>query len=325
MTDDDLDLLASVYLDGEATPEEVAMVERDPDLMARVAELRAISEQVSITPAPSNAAMKEQHLAAALAEFTATGTAQQEGAGQTPQSESSVPSLAEKRREREARKAERSSSQRMPQWLTAAAAFILIGGGVIFLAGRTGSDDTTEAAFDTTDDSDDASDEAASSAMVESDSPQQEAMPAADSDATAEDAMEEEAMDDSAMDEAAEEGAFDEVTPRDDDDGASSSEAAPSTTATSRTGGLFPEDPVMSYSSVPDPDSVLAELPDPRPDLLASRCGLDLNDEIDLEIIGYLPIEIAGEPAEVFAVLTQDGSDSAIIVDENCEELAPGN
>ena len=68
MTDDELDLLASAYLDGEATPEEVALVERDPALQARVEEFRTLGGGLADTPAPSPA-LRQAHLTAALAEF----------------------------------------------------------------------------------------------------------------------------------------------------------------------------------------------------------------------------------------------------------------
>jgi hypothetical protein len=54
---DTLDELASAYLDGEATPDEVARVESDPELLARVASLRAVGEAVGepIAPPPEAA------------------------------------------------------------------------------------------------------------------------------------------------------------------------------------------------------------------------------------------------------------------------------
>lgn len=339
MTDDDLDLLASAYVDGEATSEEVALVEGDPELLARVAELRAISEQVSATPPPPNAALKQQHLAAAMAEFSAQSPQtqglesqspqSQSPQSQSPRSQSTVPSLAEKRRDREARKAERS----MPQWLSAAAAFILIGGGAIFVAGQLGGSDdesaetaTAEIAEDAADDDDTADDTAnfaaddaagssaarTESAMEESDamasdSPQESAL---DESAMEDSAMDDDAMDDDAMEES-------EVVP---DEEAGEQSPSPSTTTT---GGFFPGEPVREYDEIPEIEGLLADLPEPRTDLLESRCGLQLDGQLDLELVGYLPITIGGVPAEVFAVLTQDGSDSAIVVDEGCEQLAP--
>ncbi len=334
MTEEELDLLASAYVDGEATSEEVALVEGDPELLARVAELRAVSEQLAATPTPADA-LKQQHLAAALAEFSTVmadqqgeateQTSQNAGSQNTaPTSQSTVPSLAEKRRDREARKADRSNARSMPQWLSAAAAFILIGGGVVFLAGRTGSDDSetaadsiAESAEDSSDDSADAAGASSSEARVfeTEDAMEDEAME--ESNAMASDAMEESAMDEDDS-EAAEEA---EVVPAEGD----VAQSSPEPTTTTRAGGLFPDEPVRLYDEVPAIEGLLTDLPAPRVDLLNSRCGLELDEQLDLEVVGYLPIEIAGAPAEVFAVLTQDGTDSAIIVDEGCEQLAPGN
>ena len=62
------DELVSAYLDGEAAPEEVAGVEANEELMARVTELAAVSTRLAapLTPPP---ATRELHLAAALAAF----------------------------------------------------------------------------------------------------------------------------------------------------------------------------------------------------------------------------------------------------------------
>jgi hypothetical protein len=137
------------------------------------------------------------------------------------------------------------------------------------------------------------------------------------SDFMADDSAEDDAMEESAMDDV--DDAEDEVLPADDDGGESgATNPAPSTTTT---GGLFPDEPVRLFDSVPAIEGLLADLPAPRTDLLASRCGLELDDLTELEIVGFLPIEIGGDPAEVFAVLTEDGSDSAIIADQNCQLL----
>jgi hypothetical protein len=71
MSDDptfDDDELVSAYVDGEATPEEVAAVEADPHLLARVEVLRAVARAVAsapVAPAPEDA--RETSIAAALA------------------------------------------------------------------------------------------------------------------------------------------------------------------------------------------------------------------------------------------------------------------
>lgn len=59
------DELVSAYLDGEATPAEVARVEAEPALRARAAELRKISQAVGAVP-PTSEAARARHLAVAL-------------------------------------------------------------------------------------------------------------------------------------------------------------------------------------------------------------------------------------------------------------------
>ncbi|MGH9118827.1 MAG: zf-HC2 domain-containing protein, partial [Acidimicrobiales bacterium] len=56
---DDLDELVSAYLDGEATPEESARVDADPELQARVAGLRAVAAAVAGPFAPPSAEARE--------------------------------------------------------------------------------------------------------------------------------------------------------------------------------------------------------------------------------------------------------------------------
>ncbi len=64
------DELVSAYLDGEAAPAEITIVESSPELMMRVDELRAISAQLGAAPA-APLAQKETHIAAALDAFDA--------------------------------------------------------------------------------------------------------------------------------------------------------------------------------------------------------------------------------------------------------------
>src|SRR5262245_30967997 len=61
------DELASAYLDGEATPDERAAVERDATLLARVEELRAVRRVLAAPVPPRPAADVDAAVAAALA------------------------------------------------------------------------------------------------------------------------------------------------------------------------------------------------------------------------------------------------------------------
>jgi hypothetical protein len=66
----DLDELVSAYLDGEATPEEVARVDADPALSARVAELGAVARAVAAPVPPPPASVRDAAIARALAAAT---------------------------------------------------------------------------------------------------------------------------------------------------------------------------------------------------------------------------------------------------------------
>ena len=61
------DELVSTYLDGEATPAEIAEVERNDALMARVEQLRSVRDAVAAPVAPMPAERREQMISAALA------------------------------------------------------------------------------------------------------------------------------------------------------------------------------------------------------------------------------------------------------------------
>ena len=60
--------LASAYLDGEATADERARVEADPELLAEVARLRHIGDAVAAT-SPASPAHRDAAIAAALSVF----------------------------------------------------------------------------------------------------------------------------------------------------------------------------------------------------------------------------------------------------------------
>ena len=64
---DPLDELASAYIDGEASPAEVARVDADPELQARVAGLRTVAAAVAQPVHPSRAEVRDAAIAAALA------------------------------------------------------------------------------------------------------------------------------------------------------------------------------------------------------------------------------------------------------------------
>ncbi|WP_419927141.1 anti-sigma factor family protein [Candidatus Poriferisocius sp.] len=62
----EMDELASAYLDGEATPEEVALVESDPRMQALVEELRAVRDLVAAPVEMPSDEVRDQMIARAL-------------------------------------------------------------------------------------------------------------------------------------------------------------------------------------------------------------------------------------------------------------------
>ncbi len=72
------DELVSAYLDGEATPAEIAEIEQDDVLMARVELLRSVRDSVAAPVAPMPAERREQAISAALAVADAENTQRRE-------------------------------------------------------------------------------------------------------------------------------------------------------------------------------------------------------------------------------------------------------
>lgn len=161
LTPDERDELASAYLDGEASEEEIRRVENDAELLRLVEELGDLAEQVA---APQPAALQHLRAAqiqAALAAFdsdfaAANGPQDAESdhinglAPATPTADTSltqndadnvIPFL----RRRKLRSVE--TSRGMPRWLSAAAASLAVLGGVAFVTTRDEGADSDSATF----------------------------------------------------------------------------------------------------------------------------------------------------------------------------------
>ena len=312
MTDEELDLLASGYLDGEATPEEVAMIERDPALLARVEELRAAQSAVRApVPGPSMG-LKEDQLAAALAAFDVTdrrttvmavdptsvlpeaGEDAEAGEGAEAGEDAEATEIAEpvidlrsRRAEREQRRAEAAGRMR---WLSAVAGVLVFAAGAVFLIGQVnGGGDDGEFAGDVP---------AADTAATES----AEAQLAPAGDDTAADVANADDGAEASADIASEAMAADaeeEFSVEDAADGSSDEAADPADSAASEPTirelaeeGFFGDEPVASYARIPTSDELLAELDLPWRDPEAAMCAVRAELPAGAEVIGYLPIEI---------------------------------
>ena len=143
---DDLNLLASAYLDGEATAEEIAQVEADADALAEVERLRQVRAVVGHVEAPP-ISTREAHLAAALGAWDQLPLSERNGSqvaatsgGIDPLAAAAAGSISAPTSARRASRASRSNG-----WILAGAAslvVLLVGG--LTLRSLTGDDDSTD-------------------------------------------------------------------------------------------------------------------------------------------------------------------------------------
>jgi len=201
----DDDLLASLYLDGEATADERAQVEADPQLLARVRSFEAMAADLaSVTPPPELARLQ---ISAALDLFDEQQAPSTASTG-TPGPTSGVTSLSERR--------DQKQSRGLPTWLSAAAALVLVVGGLGFVSTLGGGDDDSAASDVAMDDETDASESGASRVIEDTETSMAAAEIASDG---AAEAMEDEVMDDEAMDdETADADAMEESSSDDGDE-----------------------------------------------------------------------------------------------------------
>lgn len=343
MTDEELDLLASGYLDGEATPEEVAMIERDPALLARVAELRAAQSAVRApVPGPSMG-LKEDQLAAALAEFDLTDRRTTvmavdpttippevpeapERADDADATENAEPviDLRSRRAEREQRRADDAGRMR---WLSAVAAVLVFTVGAVFLVGQiNGGGDDGEFAGDVPA-ADTAATESAEAQLAPAGDDTAANLATADesadiaSESMAADAEEEFTAEDAA------DGASEEAA---DSAGAADSAASEPTIRDFAEEGFFGDEPVASYARIPTSGELLAELDLPWRDPESAMCADRAELPDGAQVIGYLPIEIpAAGDGDVSATrvvealyLTVGNESQVILVDpETCAAI----
>ena len=142
-----LDELVSAYIEGEAAPDEIAMVEASDDLMAQVESMRSITTMLGAPVEPPSDTMREDHLAAALGESDQLfGAAAPSAAASGPAgggATAPVTSLAEAR--------ERKRPRRLNMVAAAAAAVAILFAGIVAVGLNTGGETTdvvAEAASD---------------------------------------------------------------------------------------------------------------------------------------------------------------------------------
>ena len=361
MTNEELDILASSYLDGEATPDEVAMVEGDPTLLARVRELQSVQAALRKPLSPARS-VKEQQLAAALALFegddrrdslphlrptTARSDSEPSvdinlaGDGSDP----TVPLVpvgvgeAGDRADGDGvidlttHRAERRPDNRM-RWLSAAAAILVFGFGAVFLANQMNSAGRAEEVAVAADDSagesdtgDDAAEALNRAAEGEATSLSADTTEAAGDEAAAESAaaLESQTMDADAEAAADADEAVEEEAAADEAVGNGESEpfVPPIIREDLPESGFFPDEPVVTYSTVPSGEEIVNDLNLRWRNAELARCFTGAPLPEGAEIIGYLPIEVTspdGTTADVEALyLVIERDVTVILVDpETC-------
>lgn len=149
---DDHEILASAYVDGELTDDEARAAEADPAVMAEVEQLRATRSMLADAATAPSPGAKQAALAAAMAEFRTLH------AEPTAAADATVTSLATAR------------ERRAWRWVSAAAAVVGVGlaGVVISRATLGDDDDASEVAVDVAADADTAAEEPAEAFLEES-------------------------------------------------------------------------------------------------------------------------------------------------------------
>lgn len=351
MTDEELDILASAYLDGEAGPDEVALVEADPALQARVEEFRALSTMLS-TVTPPAAELRDRHLAAALDTVYAEDTVYVEDADYAedtayarpaaavdeavaaPASEPVKVAASESVIDLTERRARKQAA--MPRWLAPAAGLMLMAGAGWFLINNGGSNDDTsadEAAADMATDSGGAENES----MVMDDSTDAGGMTAA-TEAEGADAMSDTADRlDGDEPEQADPASGDAAAAADDaaTEDAAADESAETSVAplVSTTTMADAESPATTYRLYDADETLtmvnvdLAELAIdatvPWGDPVLANCSGGPVDVVTRgEPTGYLPVEVDGRRLEVLRYQVDSGTTPRLyLVDESCRVL----
>lgn len=341
MTDDELDLLASSFLDGEATPDEVAVIERDPALLARVEELRVAQSAVRGPVPPPSMRLKEDQLAAALAAFDASDRRTTVMAADEPTTVSidedddatAVVDLRARRDQRDQRQAEAAGRMR---WLSAVAGVLVFAAGAVFLVSQVDGGDDSEFAGDVPA-ADTAATESAEAQLAPADDAAADSAEAemataddADESAIASEAMEADAEEDFALEESEEAADDEEADSAAAGSSADADDASEPTIREFAEEGFFGDEPVATYGTIPTSDELLADLNLPWRNPESAMCAEQADLPDGAVIIGHLPIEIPADDDETGSVtrvvealyLTVDRESQVILVEpDTCQVI----
>ncbi|MDH3682580.1 MAG: hypothetical protein OEV40_21815 [Acidimicrobiia bacterium] len=309
----DFDDLASAYLDGQVTAAEAARVENDPELAARVSELRSVAEGLAAPVTSPDEMLRRRQIAAALDAFDELGIGDDQpqlAAVADPTAGAVDGQVVDLDRRRASDSRRRGGRAGLPRWLGVAAGLLAVVGGIGLLAQLDGvttgsSDDAGEAT---------AADLAASTTVAAA----EQAGEAAETEAMAQ----EESADTDAATALVDNAATSRDAPAADDggDGASEPEADEESAeaATTTTGGLFPNEAAIEEArvvvvEVPDADELQALAEGLTLDPTLSRCATD--GTFDGEPIGFfVPITVGG---------IDDGTDGEVLFAETAPAPTP--
>lgn len=296
----DRDEIVAAYLDGEATSEERASVEADPELLARVEVMREIASMVAEPVPPPSDELRAQHISRALA---ASATAP------------NVTALAPRRRRWSGNLAVVASAAAIIAIALLAVPLLLLSAG--------DSDDDSVATSAATDDGDSALDDAIAAAPAEepAEEPAEAAaeLSQADEDAATDDGLAADDMADDGGEEAAEEPA------------AEGAEEPPANDAAGGDGLLFRSSRTLVAPELPDIEALADEVRDLLSDAqrdapTADEIGFDLVCEptfadagVDGEVALVGEAVVAGQAVEH---VTFDGPEGPILVVVNKDTCA---
>lgn len=298
---DDFDELTSAYLDGQASPDEMARVESDPELRAEVASIQALAERLADEIPPVDGQVRAQHLSAGMAAFDDLFS-----------SVSDTSSTDELSQRREAR----ASRSGLPSWLSAAAVLLLVVGGIGWIASQSGSNDSETASVE----ADAADEDTAADSAAASRAASEELLDAESSAEATEESASDSAAESEVTQSASDEGSADSASAGEDD---GESPAASPASTTTLSGGFFPDEKVaearVDFDVVPDPGQLAVLAEGPLLDATLSRCGLAVEAPDATELIGFVPIVVAGAEQEVLVYSAGEGDEFAtLLVDATC-------
>lgn len=316
----DFDELASAYLDGQVTDAEAALVENDPDLSARVSELRAVAESLGAPVSPADETLRRRQIAAALDAFDELGLTHDRRSAAavqevTTDAGAGAGQVVELDRRLAPAPGGKPGRAGLPRWLGLAAGLLALVGGIGFLAQLDGL---------TLDSSDEAEDVAADFVATTTVATEQGAAPEADELFEAESTG---AADAAIAEEAIEENTVSRDVPA-AAESADDAEGADSDRATTTTGGFFAdpdavEEARVTFADLPGDDELLTLASGPTLEPSLSRCAPD--GTFDGEPIGsFVPVAIgSGDDRLEGEVLfgETEPTETPILLDSSCQAL----